>query len=122
MVSEGFLTLGNELSKSSKDDGGARDGALAESDCPDESRSFGHVEEGESNLFVMGVVDYFVDMEIKLDSVQPLEELYVGVIKGFGGSNMEFGGFQEGYGVCRRWVLRERVQWWGWWKVEWKAR
>jgi hypothetical protein len=54
MVFEGFLKLGNEFSKSSEDNGGARDGALAESDCPDESRSFGHVEEGESNLFFYG--------------------------------------------------------------------
>jgi hypothetical protein len=31
----------------------------------------------------MGVVDCFVDMEIELDSVQPLEELFVGAIKGW---------------------------------------
>ena len=74
---------------------------MSERSGPCEGRSFGHVGEGESNYFAVGVVDFVIDKQVEAYGIQPLGGFVVGSIKGFRCSNMEFGGFQGGYG--RRW-------------------
>ena len=65
----------------------SRDSALAEGCCPGKGRPFSHVREGESDLFVIIVVDRLVDKEIELHSVQPVLRLFIGSIERFGGAD-----------------------------------
>ena len=81
------VELCDEVSESSEGKGCSRDGALAKGRCPGKSRPFGHVREGESDLFVVIVVDRFVDKEIKLHSVQPVLGFFVGSVKHLGGAD-----------------------------------
>ena len=72
MVFERGVELRDEVSKSSKGKCCSRDGALAKGCCPSKGRPFSHVREGESDLFVVVVVDRFVDKEVKLHGMQPM--------------------------------------------------
>ena len=63
------VELCDKVSESSKGERGSRDGALAGGCSPGEGRPFGHVQEGEGDLFVVGVIDCFVNKEVELYSV-----------------------------------------------------
>ena len=54
---------------------------------PGKGRSFGHVREGEGDLFVIVVVDRLVDEEVELHSVQPVLGFFIGSIECFGGAD-----------------------------------
>ena len=73
--------------------GDSRDSILSEHSCPSKSRSFGHVKESKGNHLVVGVIDFVINKEVEVYSVQPLGGLLVGSIKGFQCSDMEFGRF-----------------------------
>ena len=66
------VELCDKVGESSEGKRSSRDSALAEGRCPGKSRPFSHVREGESDLFVVIVVNRFVDKEIKLHGVQPV--------------------------------------------------
>ena len=72
---------------------GYGDSVLSERGCPSEGRSFGHVGEGEGDLFAVGVVDFLVDKKVELYCIQPLGGFVIGSIKGFWCSDRGFGGF-----------------------------
>ena len=55
-----------ELTVGSKGECGARDGTLSESGGPGEGGSLCHVQEGEGDLFLVGILDGFVDKEVEL--------------------------------------------------------
>ena len=55
------VELCNEVSKSPEGKHCSRDSALAKGRCPGKGRSFGHVGEGEGDLFVVIIIDRFVD-------------------------------------------------------------
>ena len=84
---ERSVELCDEVGESSKGERGSRDSTLAKGCCPGKSRSFSHVREGESDLFVIIVVNHFVDKEIKLHGVQPVLGLFIRSIKHFGGTD-----------------------------------
>ena len=77
------VELRDKVSESSEGEQCSRDSALAEGRCPGKGRSFGHVREGESNLFIVIVVDCFVNKEVKLHSMQPVLRLFIGSIECF---------------------------------------
>ena len=81
------VELCDEVSKGSKGKRCSRDGALAKGCCPGKGRSFGHVREGESDLFVVIVVDRFVDQEVELHSMQPVLRFFIGSIERLGGTD-----------------------------------
>ena len=81
------VELRDEVSESSQGKCCSRDGALAEGRCPGKSRPFSHIREGESDLFVVIVVNRFVDEEIELYGVQPVLGLFIRSIKRFGGTD-----------------------------------
>ena len=83
MVLERRVELSDEVGKSSEGERSSRDGALAEGRCPSEGRSFGHVREGESNLFVIVVIDCFVNKKVELHGVQPVLGFFIRSIKRF---------------------------------------
>ena len=87
MVFKRGVELRDEVGESSKGKRGSRDSALAEGCCPGKSRPFSHIREGESDLFVVIVVNCFVDEEIKLHGVQPVLGLFIRSIKRFGGAD-----------------------------------
>ena len=88
VVLEHRVELSDKVSKSSKSKRSSRDGALAEGRCPGEGRSSGHVQEGESNLFVDVVIDCFVNKKVELHGVQPMLGFFVRSIKRFGDANV----------------------------------
>ena len=68
-IFEGFFELCYKIFEGSKGmDGGGR-GELSEGGGPYGSRSFVHIREGKSNLLFVGVIDGFVDYEIKPYSI-----------------------------------------------------
>ena len=81
------VELRDKVGKSSKGKRCSRDGALAKGCCPGKGRSFGHVREGESDLFVVIVVDRFVDQEVELHSMQPVLRFFIGSIERLGGTD-----------------------------------
>ena len=82
------VELHDEVSEGSKGKRCSRDGALAKGCCPGKGRSFGHVREGESDLFVVVVIDHFVDEEVELHSVQPVLRFFIGSVKRLGGADV----------------------------------
>ena len=97
MVFEHSFEFLNKVGEGSDGDDSARDSALSEGGCPSEGRSFGHIGQGEGNLLVIIIIDFVIDEEIKLYSIKPLGGLFVGSVKGFWCSDMEFSGFQRGH-------------------------
>ena len=87
VVFERGVELRDKISESSEGKRGSRDGALAEGCCPGKSRPFSHIREGESDLFVIIIVNRFVDEEIKLHGMQPVLGFFVGAIERFGGAD-----------------------------------
>ena len=87
MVLERGVEFRNEVSESSEGKCCSRDGALAKGRCPGKSRPFSHVRKGESDLFIVVVIDRFVDKEVELHSVQPVLGLFVGSIERLGGAD-----------------------------------
>ena len=81
------VELRDKVGESSKGKRCSRDGALAEGRCPGKGRPFGHVREGKGNLFVVVVVDRFVNKEVELHSVQPVLGFFIGAVKCFGGTD-----------------------------------
>ena len=81
------VELRDKVSESSEGERCSRDSALAEGHCPGKGRAFGHVREGESNLFIVIVVDRFVDKEVKLHSMQPVLRFLIGSIERFRGAD-----------------------------------
>ena len=92
---EGSFEFGDEIRERAHGDSRSGDGVLSECGCPSEGGSFGHVEEGKGDHFVIGVVDFVVDEEVEAYSVQPLGGFIVRSVKGFQCSNTEFGGFRR---------------------------
>ena len=82
------VELRDEVGEGSKGKRCSRDSALAEGRSPGEGRPFGHVREGESNLFIVIIIDCFVDEEVKLHGVQPVLRFFIGSIECFGGTNV----------------------------------
>ena len=97
------VELSDKVSKSSKGERSSRDGTLAEGRGPGKGRPFGHVQKSESNLFVVIVIDRFIDKEVELHSMQPVLRFLIGSVERFGGADVEFSGF--------------RSHWWGWGKA-----
>ena len=77
MVFEGLLEFRDEVGEGAEGDGGSGNGFLPESVCPGEGGAFGHVREGKDDLLCVSVIDFVIDMEIKLDSVEPLDGIFV---------------------------------------------
>ena len=77
MVFKGFLEFRDEVGEGAEGDSGSRNGFLPESVCPGEGGAFGHVREGKDDLLCVRVIDFVIDMEIKLDSVEPLDGVFV---------------------------------------------
>ena len=98
VVFERGFELRDEVGESAHGYGGPGDGVLPEGGCPCEGGSFSHVGESESDLFVVGVVDFVIDEEVELYSVQPLGGFVIRSVKGFRCSDTEFGGFRGGHG------------------------
>ena len=93
MVFERGFELRNEVGEGPHGYGGPRDSVLSERGCPSEGGSFGHVGEGEGDLFAVGVVDFLIDKEIELYCVQPLGGFVIGSIEGFWCPDTKFSGF-----------------------------
>ena len=91
MMFEGFLELRDEVGESAKGDSGSGCGVLPESVCPSEGGAFGHVQEGKDDLLCVGVIDFVVNMEIKLDSVKSLNGSFVRTVEGFRGADTKLG-------------------------------
>ena len=89
---------------------------LHECGCPSEGGSFGHVREGEGDLFVVGVIDNFVYKQVKLDSVQPVHGFFIRAVECFRDPDAEFSGFS-----CHWWWQRESGEERGWWRWWWKG-
>ena len=87
MVFECGVELCDEVSESSKGKHCSRDGALAEGCCPGKRRPFSHIREGKSDLFIIIIVNRFVNEEIELYSVQPVLGFFVGAIERFRGAD-----------------------------------
>ena len=87
MVFEHGIELHDEVSESSEGERCSRDGALAEGCGPGKGQSFGHVRKGKSDLFVVIVVDCFVDKEVKLHGVQPVLGFFIGSVERFGSAD-----------------------------------
>ena len=94
VVFECSFKFGDEVREGPHGYGGPSDGILPEGGCPSEGGSFGHLGQGEGDFLVVIIVDFFVNKEVELYSIQPLGGLIVGSIKGFRCSNVEFGGFR----------------------------
>ena len=93
VVFECSFEFQDKIGESSYGYGGSGDGVLPKGGCPGEGGSFGHVGQGEGNLLVIVIVDFFINKEVELYGVQPLSGLVVRSIKGFWCSNVEFSGF-----------------------------
>ena len=77
----------DKVSESSEGKRCSRDGALAKGCCPGKGRPFGHVREGKNDLFIIIVIDRFVDEEVELYSVQPVLRFFIGSIEHFGSAD-----------------------------------
>ena len=95
VVFEHCLKFGYKVEEGPHGDGSARDGTLSNGGGPDKGGPVDHVGEGEYNHLVISIIDFFIDKEVEADCIQPLQGFLVGSIKGFRGSNTEFGGFQR---------------------------
>ena len=93
MMSECSLKFLDEVGEGSNSDDSSRDSILSGGGCPGGGGSFGHVGQGECNFLVIVIVDLLIDKEVELYSIQPLGGLFIGSIKGFQCSDMEFGRF-----------------------------
>ena len=62
MVFERSFELGDEIRERSHGYGCSSDGILSKRGCPSEGRPFGHVGEGKGNHFVIGVVDFMLQL------------------------------------------------------------
>ena len=69
VVFERGFEFSDEIGECSHGNGCSGDGFLPERGCPSEGGSFGHVGEGEGDLFVIGVVDFVIDKEVELYGV-----------------------------------------------------
>ena len=98
MVLECSFKLCDKVREGSHGNGSSRDGVLSECGCPGEGGSFDHVGESKGNHLVISVIDFVIDKEVEVYSIQPLSGLLVGAIKGFRCSNAEFHGFRGGHG------------------------
>jgi hypothetical protein len=108
VVFEGGVKFGEEVSVGAKSNSGSGDGSLSVGGGPGEGGAFGHIGQGEGDSFVVVIVDSGVDVKIELYGGDPRDSFLIGSVKGFGGSDTEFSGFQGGHGV--RWgVLWETV-------------
>ena len=87
MVLKRGVELCDEVSEGSEGKQCSRDGALAKGRCPGKGRPFGHIREGKSDLFVIIVIDRFVDEEVELHRVQPVLRFFIGSIKRLRGAN-----------------------------------
>ena len=83
MVFECSFELHDEVGEGPHSYGDSGDGVLPKGGCPSEGGSFGHVGQSEGNFLVVIVIDFFIDEEVELYSVQPLSGLVIGSIKGF---------------------------------------
>ena len=63
------VELCDEVSESPEGKCCSRDGALVKGHCPGKGRPFSHVGKGESDLFIVIVIDRLVDKEVELHSV-----------------------------------------------------
>ena len=81
------VELRDEVSEGSEGKHCSRDSALAEGRCPGKGRPFSHVREGEGDLFVIVIVDCFVDKEVELHGVQPMLGFFIGSIERLGGAD-----------------------------------
>ena len=81
------VELHDEVSEGSEGKHCSRDSALAEGRCPGKGRPFSHVREGEGDLFVIIIVDCFVDKEVELHGVQPMLGFFIGSIECLGGAD-----------------------------------
>ena len=97
MVFARSFKFGDEIQEGSHSYGGSGDGILPECGRPSEGGTLGHVGQSEGNLFVVIVVDLFIDEEVESYGIQPLSEFVIGSINGFRCSNVEFGGFRGGH-------------------------
>ena len=82
------VELCDKVGESSQGERCSRDGALAKGRCPSKGRPFSHVREGESDLFVVIVIDRFVDKEVELHSVQPVLGFFIRSIERLGGADV----------------------------------
>ena len=87
MVFKRGVELCDKVGKSFKGERCSRDGALAEGHCSSEGRFFGHVREGEGNLFVIVVIDCLVNEKVELHGVQPVLRFFIRSIKCFGNAD-----------------------------------
>ena len=83
MVFERSFEFSNDVRESAHGYGGSCDGVLSEGGSPCEGGSLSHVGKGEGNHFVIGVVDFVIDEEVEVYSVQPLGRFVIGSVKGF---------------------------------------
>ena len=117
MVLKHGVELRDEVSEGSEGKPCSRDGALAKGRCPGKGRPFGHVRKGESDLFIVVIIDRLIDEEVELHSVQPVLRFFIGSIKRFGGADAQLSGFR-GHGW--RWgKVGKKGWWWRWW---WKGK
>ena len=72
VVFECSIELCDEVGKGPKGERGSRDGALAKGCCPGKGRPFCHVRKSKGDLFIVIIIDCFVNKEVKLHSVQPV--------------------------------------------------
>ena len=82
------VELRDKVSESSEGERCSRDGALAEGRCPGKGRPFGHVREGKSDLFVIVIINRFVDKEVELHGVQPMLRLLIRSVERLGGADV----------------------------------
>ena len=87
VVFERGVELRDKVGEGSKGERGSRDGTLTKGRCPGKSRPFSHVRKGESDLFVVIVVNRFVDKEVGLYGVQPVLGFFIGAVERFRGTD-----------------------------------
>ena len=87
MVFKRGVELHDKVSEGSQGKRCSRDSALAEGRCPGKGRPFSHVGEGESDLFVVVIIDRFVDKEVELHGVQPMLGFFIGSVERLGGAD-----------------------------------
>ena len=92
MLERGFKS-GDKVGKRSERDGRSRNTIGTKRRGPGESRSFGHIGEGECNFLFIGIVDSLVDDKVELDSVHPGPGIIKRSIEVFGSAEAKFCGF-----------------------------
>ena len=98
MVFECNFKLLDGVGEGFNSDDSSRDSILSEGGCPGEGGSLGHVGQGEGDFLVVIIIDFLVDKEVELYSIQPLGGFFIGSIEGFQCSDAEFSGFRQGHG------------------------